>query len=106
MKLEDILIMIPKLYDFAILVGKFYCGILILLSIVKYTEIKGVRIEIILAYIAVALLIMILIHDILGLVIIAKILACIMISVPAIIFYFVIVRPFILDDLIRAFKEP
>lgn len=104
MKLEDILIMIPKLFDFAILVGKCYCGILIILLIVKYAEIKGVRMEIILAYIAVVSLIMILIHDILGLVIIAKILACIMIAVPAIIFYFVIIRPFI-DDLIRAFKE-
>ena len=105
MKLEDILIMMPKLFDFVILVGKCYCGILIILLIVKYAEIKVVRMEIILAYIAVVSLIMILIHDILGLVIIAKILACIMIGVPAIIFYFVIVRPFI-DDLIRAFKEP
>lgn len=105
MKIEDILIMIPKLFDFAILVGKCYCGILIILLIVKYAEIKVVRMEIILAYIAVVSLIMILIHDILGLVIIAKILACIMIGIPAIIFYFVIVRPFI-DDLIRAFKEP
>ena len=104
MKLEDILIMIPKLFDFAILVGKCYCRILIILLIVKYAEIKVVRMEIILAYIAVVSLIMILIHDILGLVIIAKILACIMIGVPAIIFYFVIVRPFI-DNLIHAFKE-
>lgn len=104
MKLEDILIMIPKLFDFAILVGKCYCGILILLLIVKYAKIKGIRMEIILAYIAVVSLIMILIHDILHLVIIAKILACIMISVPAILLYFMIVRPFI-DNLIRAFKE-
>lgn len=104
MKLEDILIMIPKLFDFAILVGKVYCVITILLLIVKYAEIKGLKMEIILAYIAVVSLIMILIHDILGLVIIANILACIMIGVPAIIFYFVIVRPRI-NDLIQAFKE-
>lgn len=97
MKLEDILIVIPKLFDFVILVGKAYCGILILLLIIKYAEIKSVRMEIILAYIAVVSLIMILIHDILGLVIIANILACIMIGVPAIIFYFVIVRPCIND---------
>lgn len=104
MKPEDILVMIPKLFDFAILVGKVYCGILILLLIVKYAEIKKLRMEIILAYIAVVSLIMILIHDILHLVIIARILACIMIGAPAIIFYFVIVRPCI-NDLIQAFKE-
>lgn len=104
MRLENMLIMIPKLFDFAILVGKVYCGILMLLLIVKYAEIKGLKMKIILAYIAVVSLIMILIHDILGLVIIANILACIMIGVPAIIFYFVIVRPRI-NDLIQAFKE-
>ena len=104
MKPEDILIMIPKLFDFVILVGKVYCGILILLLIVKYAEIKKLRMEVILAYIAVVSLIMILIHDILHLVIIARILVCIMIGAPAIIFYFVIVRPCI-NDLIQAFKE-
>ena len=104
MRLEDILIMIPKLFDFIILVGKVYCGILMLLLIVKYAEIKGLKMKIILAYIAVVSLIMILIHDILGLVIIANVLACIMIGVPAIIFYFMIVKPFI-GDLIQAFKE-
>ena len=104
MRLEDILIMIPKLFDFVILVGKVYCGILILLLIVKYAEIKGLKMEIILAYIAVVSLIMILVYDILHLVIIARILACVMIGVPAIVFYFVIVRPFI-ADLIQAFKE-
>lgn len=57
MRLEDILIMIPKLFDFVILVGKVYCGILILLLIVKYAEIKGLKMEIILAYIAVVSLI-------------------------------------------------
>ena len=104
MRLEDILIMIPKLFDFAILVGKVYCRILILLLIVKYAEIKGLKMENILAYIAVVSLIMILVYDILHLVIIARILACIMIGAPAIIFYFVIVRPCI-NDLIQAFKE-
>ena len=104
MKLEDILIMIPILFDFVILVGKVYCGILMLLLIVKYAEIKGLKMKIILAYIAVVSLIMILIHDILHLVIIARILACIMIGAPAIIFYFVIVKPCI-NDLIQAFKE-
>ena len=83
MKLEDILIIIPKLFDFAILVGKVYCGILMLLLIVKYAEIKGLKMKIILAYIAVVSLIMILVYDILHLVIIARILACIMIGVPA-----------------------
>ena len=104
MRLENMLIMIPKLFDFAILVGKVYCGILMLLLIVKYAEIKGLKMKIILAYIAVVSLIMILIHDILGLVIIARMLVCIMIGVPAIIFYFIIVKPAI-DDLIQAFKE-
>ena len=104
MKPEDILIVIPVLFDFAILVSKVYCGILMLLLIVKYAEIKGLKIKIILAYIAVVSLIMILVYDILHLVIITRILACIVIGAPAIIFYFVIVRPCI-DDLIRAFKE-
>ena len=104
MKLEDILSMIPKLFDFVILVGKVYCGILMLLLIVKYTEIKGLKMKIILAYIAVVSLIMILVYDILHLIIIARILACIMIGVPAIIFYFVTVRPCI-NNLIQAFKE-
>ena len=40
MRPEDILIMIPKLFDFVVLVGKVYCGILILLLIVKYTKIR------------------------------------------------------------------
>lgn len=40
MKLEDILIMIPILFDFAILVGEVYCGILILLSIIKLIDKK------------------------------------------------------------------
>lgn len=104
MRLEDMLIMIPKLFDFVILVGKVYCGILMLLLIIKYAEIKWLKMKIILAYIAVVSLIMILVYDILHLVIVAKILACIMIGAPAIIFYFVIVRPRI-NDLIQAFKE-
>ena len=104
MRLDDILTMIPKLFDFAISVSKVYCVITILLLIVKYAEIKGLKMKIILAYIAVVSLIMILVYDISHLVIIARILACMMIGAPAIIFYFIIVRPCI-DDLIQAFKE-
>lgn len=40
MKLEDILSMIPKLFDFVILVGKVYCVIMILLLIVKVIDNK------------------------------------------------------------------
>ena len=40
MRLEDILIIIPKLFDFTILVGESYCGILILLLIVKLIDKK------------------------------------------------------------------
>lgn len=104
MRLGDILIMIPKLFDFVILVGKVYCGILMLLLIVKYAEIKGLKMKIILAYIAIVSLIMILVYDILHLVIIARILAYIIIGAPAIIFYFVIVR-LCINNLIQAFKE-
>ena len=40
MGLEDILIMIPKLFDFVILVGEVYCVIMILLLIVKVIDNK------------------------------------------------------------------
>lgn len=40
MRLEDMLIMIPKFFDFVILVGKVYCGIMILLLIVKVIDNK------------------------------------------------------------------
>lgn len=40
MRLDDILTMIPKLFDFVILVGKVYCVIMILLLIVKVIDNK------------------------------------------------------------------